>query len=105
MSPRLRKRQGQHADLATPEQALLAQVQAHYQYVFENVNDAIFIHGLTGRFLEVNQVACDRLGYSREELLQMQVQQLDSTEMAAHFEEGMQGLLQKGSVVAESCHI
>ncbi len=30
--------------------------------------NAIFIHDLTGRFLEVNDEACERLDYSREEL-------------------------------------
>ncbi len=30
--------------------------------------NAIFIHDLSGRFLEVNDEACERLDYSREEL-------------------------------------
>jgi PAS domain S-box-containing protein len=30
---------------------------------------AIFMHGLDGRFTDVNRAACEMLGYAREELL------------------------------------
>ncbi|MFA7303836.1 MAG: PAS domain S-box protein, partial [Methanoregula sp.] len=47
-----------------------------YRNVFDWANDAILLHTLTvegspGRFIEVNQVACRMLGYSKEELLSM----------------------------------
>lgn len=47
-----------------------------FREIFENVNDAIMIHGITedkmpDRFTEVNSLACSRLGYSRGEMLQM----------------------------------
>ncbi len=82
-----------------------AQFQVHYDYLFEHINDAILIHDLAGRFLAVNQVACQRLGYSREELLQMDVKQLDTPERAAHFEQGVSKLLQDGARILESCHL
>ena len=78
--------------------------QIHYDYLFENINDAIFIHDLAGRFLAVNQVACQRLGYSREELLQMDVKQLNTPERVAQFEQGLPKLLQHGNRIIESCH-
>src|SRR3954466_1057209 len=31
--------------------------------------DAVFLHGLDGRFVYVNDAACSMLGYSRDELL------------------------------------
>ncbi len=45
-----------------------------YEVLFNSVNDAIFMHGYDGkgrpgRFIEVNDIACQLLGYSREELL------------------------------------
>ncbi|MDP9290871.1 MAG: PAS domain S-box protein [Verrucomicrobiota bacterium] len=37
--------------------------------LFDHAGDAIFIHGLDGRFTDVNRAACEMLGYAREELL------------------------------------
>ncbi|MBF0530865.1 MAG: transporter substrate-binding domain-containing protein, partial [Deltaproteobacteria bacterium] len=47
-----------------------------YRLLFESSNDSVFVHiflddHLPGRFVEINSVACDLLGYSREELLAM----------------------------------
>ncbi|GAB6286754.1 MAG: hypothetical protein STSR0009_29570 [Methanoregula sp.] len=47
-----------------------------FRNVFDWANDAILLHTMTvegspGRFIEVNQVACRMLGYSKEELLSM----------------------------------
>jgi PAS domain-containing protein len=43
-----------------------------FKYIFNNVNDAIYINDLKGNFLEVNNVLCEKLGYSKDELLKMQ---------------------------------
>lgn len=56
----------------------LAEGEHRYRELFHNVSEAIFLHEMTsdptgGRFLEVNDVACQRLGYTREELLQLRV--------------------------------
>jgi len=45
-----------------------------YQILFNNTKDIVFIYGITSeglpdRFLEVNEVACQELEYSREELM------------------------------------
>lgn len=50
--------------------------EGKFRELFHNVNDAIFLYRITdgdkpGKFIEVNDVACQRLGYSREELLNM----------------------------------
>ncbi len=42
-----------------------------FKMIFNNASDAMFILDLKGRFLEVNKVACDRLEYTHEELLNM----------------------------------
>jgi PAS domain-containing protein len=54
-------------------------------WFFDNVNDAIFIHDLGGNVLAVNQIACQRLGYSHNELLQMRVSDLDSPANRAQY--------------------
>ena len=86
-------------------EAQVAQSESRYRYVFEQVNDAVFIHDLQGKFIQVNRVACQRLGYTHDELLRMGVQDIDLPEMAAHFAEGVQALIQQGKIVAASCHV
>lgn len=54
----------------------LAESELRYRQLFDNANDAIFLHGLTdeGRptdFIDANRVACSRYGFSKEELLRM----------------------------------
>ncbi|HPG41127.1 MAG TPA: PAS domain S-box protein [bacterium] len=55
--------------------------QDKYQLFFNMSNDAIFIfqlleNGLPGKFIDVNTTACQRLGYTRAELLNMRPDQL-----------------------------
>ena len=42
----------------------------------EQASDGIFLTGLQGQFFDVNQRACAMLGYGREELLSMRLQQI-----------------------------
>ena len=54
----------------------LLKSEESYRVLFNSITDAIFVHevkadGTPGLFLEVNDVACRRLGYTREELLAM----------------------------------
>jgi PAS domain S-box-containing protein len=69
------------SESARTEQALRER-EYHYRTLFDNAGDAIFIHNLTGRFLDVNRVACECLGYTREELLQMTPADINAPEMA-----------------------
>lgn len=69
------RRARRHAELALRER------EEKYRKLFNNIYDAIFLNALTedgrmGPFLEVNDVACERLGYSREELLRLHPQDI-----------------------------
>jgi len=44
-----------------------------YDLLFETITDGIFVADTDGRILEVNEAACRQLGYSRAELLGMQI--------------------------------
>lgn len=51
-------------------------VRAWYQQLFESTGDMVFVHRITetmepGTFVEVNAVACETLGYTRAEFLEM----------------------------------
>lgn len=47
------------------------------QYAFDQAADQIFVIGPNGYFLDVNESACRRLGYSKDELLTMSVMDID----------------------------
>ena len=51
----------------------LAASETRLQRLFNQAIDAIYIVGSQGQLLDVNQQMCDRLGYTRQELLQMHV--------------------------------
>lgn len=52
------------------------QSEARYHAIFEGVRDAIFVEGLSGEILDVNQAACDMHGWSREEMLTKTIPEL-----------------------------
>ncbi|MBS3763027.1 MAG: transporter substrate-binding domain-containing protein, partial [Planctomycetes bacterium] len=63
----------------------LRQSREKFRRIFNNANDAMYLHALTedgmpGAFLEVNDTACEMLGYSRDEFLQMTPQDIEAEE-------------------------
>ena|GEM_PF-1334333 len=57
---------------------VLRESEARFRAYIEQAADAIFVHDFSGRFIEVNQQACTSLGYTREELLQMTVMDVET---------------------------
>lgn len=52
--------------------------ELRYRRLSENTTDSIFVADVQGRFVDVNRAACESLGYSRDELLRMTVQDVVS---------------------------
>lgn len=66
-------------------EAALTESEERYRLLFNGANDAIFVHGIDARgrptsFMEANEVACARLGYSRAELLLLGPEDLNAPE-------------------------
>ena len=61
------------------EEALVVR-EKYFRDLFENAGDAIFIEDKDDRIIDVNSRACKLLGYTREELLQMYVPDLQAPE-------------------------
>jgi PAS domain S-box-containing protein len=76
-----------------------------YRTLFDSTNDAIFIHDMGRRFLEVNKVFCELLGYSREELLQMAPADISSPEYASQVVPRLAVLRQLGHAFFESAYV
>jgi PAS domain S-box-containing protein len=53
---------------------------SRYKELFESVSDVVFINDKEGKFLEVNDVACDCLGYSRDQFLERKLKDLTCPE-------------------------
>ena len=51
----------------------LRESEERFRTLVQQASDAIFVHDTEGRLLDVNQSACESLGYSRKELLRMTV--------------------------------
>ncbi|WP_176630909.1 PAS domain S-box protein [Desulfolutivibrio sulfoxidireducens] len=55
----------------------LRESEERFRALVDQAQDAIFVHDLSGRFLLVNQRACDVLGYGRKELSSLSVADVD----------------------------
>jgi len=58
-------------------EAALRESEERFRTLVEQAADAVFVHDANGRLRDVNRVACERLGYSREELLELTVSEID----------------------------
>ena len=81
-----------------------------YRVLIESANDAVFIHeitedGIPGSFIEVNELACSRLGYSREELARMSPMELDDPRYRDRIALAMERLLKDGHAVFETAQM
>ena len=84
--------------------------QQKYQTLFESANDAVFIHeidadGAPGPFIEVNDLACQRLGYSREELAKLGPGELDDPRYRDRIAAVMERLARDGRAIFETAQI
>ncbi len=55
----------------------LRESEERLRAVVEQAGDSVFLHDLDGRIVDVNRASCERLGYTREELLSLTVGDVD----------------------------
>jgi PAS domain S-box-containing protein len=98
-------------DIAQRKQNELAlrESDKRYRLILQNANDAIFIHEIShggpGRFIEVNDHACRMLGYTRDELLQMGVPDIDVPEIKEKVPGIIEKLFSSGNAVFQTFHL
>ncbi|MFC1855577.1 PAS domain S-box protein [Thermodesulfobacteriota bacterium] len=77
-----------------------------YKTLFNNSSDAIFIIATSdSKVLEVNDVACERLGYTKEELLTMTPKDFNSETSASYVKEKIKKILEYGQLTFEATHV
>ena len=77
----------------------LEESREKYRLLLQNVNDAVVVYGISyqgpGKFIEVNDRACQMLGYTREELLTMNAPDIDIPEQRFRIPKIMEELSEK----------
>ena len=86
------------------QEALKSSVRK-YRTFFDSAGDAVFVHDFSGRLLDINRVACERLAYSREELLRMTPAQLKATATAINSAQLLKKVEQDGKASFEARHL
>ena len=76
-----------------------------HRILFENAGDAIFIHEAnSSKMLAVNKLACERLGYTYEELMSMPTSAVDTLEQSKYVPERIAQLMTQGYITFETEH-
>lgn len=78
--------------------------EALYRCLLENSIDAIYLLGEEGRVLNVNRVACEMTGYTREELLCLTIDDLDPNYPSKGFVEFWNARPEGDTVLFETLH-
>ncbi len=90
-------------------ESALRESEELFRTLFNNANDAIFLHeiqpdGVPGRYLKVNDIACKRLGYTREELLIMSPAEVSSEKHRPKIPEIIRMVKQDGHATFDAIH-
>jgi two-component system, cell cycle sensor histidine kinase and response regulator CckA len=99
-------------DITSYKQAqdALQKSEQRYRLLFNSTTDMILVHPFhedlsPETFVEANDVACELLGYSREELLHMSSYDIDAPEGLSKIAEAMARLRAEGQAVWEGVHL
>ncbi len=76
-----------------------------YRTLFESAGDAIFVFDWDGQVLDVNQVACEKLGYSYRELTALKRKDIEGPGTGMTVAQRRKILRQEGRVIYEASHV
>ena len=84
-----------------PEKIDLSQYQFERE-ILDNAFDAIFVHTLDGKLIEMNETACRRLGFSRSELMNKEREELIALSLIGSMPEYIELIKRDGVLSFES---
>ncbi len=76
-----------------------------FHFLFNNASDEMFLADFDGNFIEVNQVALDRLGYSREELMGKNFMDIKTPKYVDLVKKNIEIIVKNGNHVYETEHL
>ncbi|MBK8790136.1 MAG: PAS domain S-box protein [Holophagaceae bacterium] len=85
-------------------EASLLESETRWHTVVEQAGDGFELLDEEGRFLQVNEATCRALGYSRDELLQMSLTDIDPIVTPEKYRRGFQSLMGKPPITLETIH-
>lgn len=81
---------GTHSDITLRKQS-----EVEYKTFIENTHDGFWTVAIkNGRFLDINQSYCNMVGYSREELLNMTISDIEANEFPEQTQKHIQAIVQ-----------
>ncbi|MFZ2456875.1 MAG: PAS domain S-box protein [Candidatus Altiarchaeia archaeon] len=83
----------------------LSESEQKFRTLFNSASDTIFIYDLEGKFIEVNDAACDKLGFTREQILRMSSSEIEAPEYGELMHQRINEVLEKGRIIFESGHV
>ncbi len=79
--------------------------EQRFQLLFNNSSDEIFLADFDGNFIEVNQEAVSKLGYSKEELMQKNFADIKTPKYIPLVKKNIEIILKNGQHIYETEHI
>ena len=83
----------------------LKESEQKFRMLFNSASDALFIYDLEGRFIEVNEAACEKLGFTREQILKMSSREIEAPEYGELMQQRIKEVQEKGHIIFESGHV
>jgi len=91
-------------NLSSVRQAL-EESEERFQKLFDSTVDDIFVTNMEEDIVEVNQAACDTLGYTKEELLKMKMSDIKTVQYKSTVAKNRRIIFENGSYQFESEHL
>lgn len=82
----------------------LRQSRRWFRGILTHAGDAIFVHEIDGQFIEVNAAACATLGYTREELIGMNIREVVTSRAGRTVPDYRERLARGENVTVEGVH-
>ena len=88
----------------------LQESESRYSALFNGITDAVFVHHITedgapGKIIDVNHVACNMLGYTKDELIGMEVGDIDDPESTVDVHHLVENLKDGRNALFEQVHV